>query len=239
VITGSSSGIGRAIACALADHGARVCLVARRKDMLETVAHRCSGAAQTSILPTDLTADGQLERLGDDLNRQFGQVDLLIHSAGIIHQGGLLESTIEQFDQQYQVNVRAPYRLTQILFPLLKVRPGQIVFINSTVGLNARASVSQFAATQHALKAIADSLREELNPHGIRVLSVFPGRTATPRQESIYRLEKRLYHPELLLQPEDVAATVVHALSLPRTAEVTNIQVRPMMKTYSNQFTGK
>jgi NADP-dependent 3-hydroxy acid dehydrogenase YdfG len=115
---------------------------------------------------------------------------------------------------------------------MLQVGPGQIVFINSSVGLKAVGGVSQFAATQHSLKAIADSLRDEVNPDGIRVLNVFPGRTATPRQESIFQREGRTYHPELLLQPEDIAAVVVNSLTLPRTAEVTEISIRPLKKSY-------
>jgi NADP-dependent 3-hydroxy acid dehydrogenase YdfG len=77
---------------------------------------------------------------------------------------------------------------------------------------------------------LADALRDEVNPAGVRVLSVYPGRTATDQQASIYELEGRAYVPETLLQPEDVAATVVGALTLPRTAELTDLRVRPMRK---------
>ena len=115
---------------------------------------------------------------------------------------------------------------------MLKVRPGQIVFINSTVGLQARAGVSQYAATKHALNAIANSLREEVNADGIRVLSVFPGNTATPLQEIICQIEGRLYQPEILIQPEDIAAVVVNTLRLPRSAEVMDVRVRPLVKSY-------
>jgi NADP-dependent 3-hydroxy acid dehydrogenase YdfG len=111
----------------------------------------------------------------------------------------------------------------------LRAREGQIVFINSTVGLTARANVSQFAATQHALKAIADSLREEMNPRGVRVVSVYAGRTATPRQARIHAVEGKPYPPERLMQPEDVASVVLNALALPRSAEVTDVRVRPML----------
>jgi NADP-dependent 3-hydroxy acid dehydrogenase YdfG len=101
------------------------------------------------------------------------------------------------------------------------------VFINSSVIMRTRANVGQFAATQHSLKAIADSLREEVNPDQVRVLSVFPGRTASPRQAIIHEMEGKPYHPERLMQPEDVAGVVINALSLPRSAEVTDISLRP------------
>jgi len=135
-------------------------------------------------------------------------------------------------DLQYSTNVRAPYLLTQRLLPLLITSRGQIVFINSSVGLAAnRPNIGQYAATKHALKALAESLREEVNPKGVRVLSAYLGRTATPMQEALFRAEGNTYHPETLLQPEDVASMIVHALMLPSTAEVTDINIRPMRKS--------
>ena len=140
------------------------------------------------------------------------------------------EGSAENFSLHYRTNLLGPYLLTQQLLSLLLRRRGQIVFINSSVGLTARANIGQFAATKHGLKAIADSLRDEVNPAGVRVLSVYPGRTATPTQERLHTLEGRPYRPDRLLQPEDVASVVVNALCLPRTAEVTEIRIRSMMK---------
>jgi NADP-dependent 3-hydroxy acid dehydrogenase YdfG len=100
------------------------------------------------------------------------------------------------------------------------------------VGLNAVAHIGQYAATKHALRAVADSLRAEVNPAGVRVLSVFLGRTATPMQATVHQMEGRAYRPELLIQPQDVATLVLNTLSLPRTAEVTDIHLRPMIKSY-------
>jgi NADP-dependent 3-hydroxy acid dehydrogenase YdfG len=104
------------------------------------------------------------------------------------------------------------------------------VFINSSVGLNARAKVSQYAATKHALKAIADSLREEVNAAGVRVISIYPGRTASPMQAMIYQLEERVYQPEQLIQPEEIATVITTVLGLPKGAEVTDINIRPAKK---------
>jgi NADP-dependent 3-hydroxy acid dehydrogenase YdfG len=167
-----------------------------------------------------------LERLRTRLDR----VDILVHSAGIIVPGFLDHAPADDLDLQYHVNVRAPYVLTQALLPLMPAPGGQIVFLNSSVGLSSRGSVGQYAATKHALKAMADTLREELNQRGIKVMSIYLGRTATPMQAAVHAWESRPYHPALLLQPEDVAALVLHALSLPPTAEVTDIRIRPMRK---------
>jgi NADP-dependent 3-hydroxy acid dehydrogenase YdfG len=114
---------------------------------------------------------------------------------------------------------------------MLRAAQGQIVFVNSSVGLNAkRSGIGQYAATHHAMKAVADSLREEVNRDGVRILLVHPGRTATPLQEELYRLKGKPYDATQLLQPEDVAQAILGAITLPRTAEVTDISIRPMTK---------
>jgi NADP-dependent 3-hydroxy acid dehydrogenase YdfG len=178
----------------------------------------------------DLVADLHVEELAGALIASEGRVDVLVHCAGTISRGNHETAPIDDLDQQYAINVRAPYLLTQILLPALSAAEGQIVFINSTAGLHARAGSGQFAATQHALTAIADSLREEINPHGVRVISVYPGRTATPRQARIYAQEARPYSPERLVQPGDVASIVMESLTLPRSAELTDVTVRSRLK---------
>jgi NADP-dependent 3-hydroxy acid dehydrogenase YdfG len=108
---------------------------------------------------------------------------------------------------------------------------GDIVFINSTaVLLPARPEIAHYAASKHALRAIADGVRAAVNPMGVRVLSIYAGRTATPMQEAVFRHEGRAYDADKLLQPRDVAAMLVSALLLPRTAEVTDITIRPAAK---------
>jgi NADP-dependent 3-hydroxy acid dehydrogenase YdfG len=233
VVTGASSGIGRAIALGLAERGADVCLIGRDADRLRAVAElaRASGASvQTFLL--DLTVDDDVAHLATTLRAEFGHVDVLVHSAGSYARGRLEEAPVAELDAQYATNLRAPYVLTQALVPMLSARTGQVVFINSTAGLGARREVSQFAATQHALRALADSFREEVSAVGIRVLNVFLGRTATPRQATIFRSEGRTYQPDLLLQPDDVAAMVIRALTVSPSAEVTDMTIRPAVKSY-------
>lgn len=233
VITGASSGVGKAIALELATQGAALCLVGRRVETLEGVAEQARARApQVRCYQADLRLDEDIRQLAARLQQDFGRIDLLVHSAGVISLGRVETTPVEDFDWQYRTNVRAPYVLTQVLLPMLRPRQGQIVFITSSAGLGAKANVGQYAATKHALKAIAESLREEVNPDGLRVLNVFLGRTATPMQAAIYEMEGRTYHPERLLQPEDVATVVINALSLPRTAEVTDIHIRPLIKSY-------
>ena len=232
VVTGASSGIGRAIGIALSREGVHLCAVGRNRAALAETVLAARQFSEATSFQIDLTVEGELQPLLQHLE-EAGRLDILIHCAGVMHPNLMERSRVEDLDLQYATNVRAPYLLTQRVLPLLTVSRGQIVFINSSTGLTAkRPEVGQYAATKHALKAIADSLREEVNPKEIRVLSVYLGRTATPMQETLSRKEGKAYRPETLLQPEDVASVVVHALILPSTAEVTDISMRPMRKSY-------
>jgi len=232
VITGVSGGIGKAIALDLAAKGVKTCLLGRKLEALEDVAVVARKTApQALCYQVDLTADQDVRKVAGYIERDFVHIDILIHSAGVISFGPLESASVEDFDRQYRINVRAPYVLTQALLPMLRSCQGQIVFINSSAGLNAGPNVGQYAATKFALKAVADSFRQEVNAEELRVLSVYPGRTATPMQAAIFKMEGRDYHPERLMQPEDIAAVIINALALPRTAEVTDINVRPLIKS--------
>lgn len=233
VITGSSGGIGKAIAQALAARGSIVCLVGRRTETLQAVlGTKTSETGSAFCYQADLAIEQEIERLAGTLKDRFSGIDILVHGAGVIHLSRLECASGEQLDLQYKINLRAPYLLTRALIPMICSRKGQIVFLNSTAGLRAGANVSQYAATKHALKAVADSLREEVNPAGVRVLSLFLGRTATPMQASVYAAERREYDPAVLMQPEDVAEVVANALTLSRRAEITEISMRPAIKSY-------
>jgi NADP-dependent 3-hydroxy acid dehydrogenase YdfG len=230
VITGASGGIGEAIAIQLAREGARLMLSGRSAAKLDMIAERARDLSPgVETFAADLAEDGQVRALAERALAAFGGVDVLIHSAGLFVGGSLATAPVEDLDRQYRTNVHAPYLLTQALLPSLLSRQGQVVFVNSGAGFNpARAGWVGYAASKHALRAVADGLREEVNKQGVRVMTVFPGRTATVMQEEVHRYEGRPYDPERFLQPRDVAATVVNALSLPRTAEVTDLHVRPM-----------
>jgi NADP-dependent 3-hydroxy acid dehydrogenase YdfG len=233
VVTGAGSGIGKAIAQALGANGATVVLVGRTKAKLDaTAAAFDSNGPRPVVLVADLSVDEELDALTAELQRRFEQVDVLALCAGEIAHGPVESAPVADFDKLYRANVRANYRLIQNLLPALRKHPGQIVFINSSVGISARPGVGQFSATQHALRGLTDALRAEVNSDGIRVLSVYPGRVATPRQEKLYTKQGSDYRPELLLQPEDIASVVLSAVHLPRRAEVTEISIRPSAKSY-------
>lgn len=232
LVTGAGSGIGKAIALGLAEKGVSLCLLGRSDESLKKV---CSAAQEKSpkvfCIQCDITSDSETDRIPALVHDQCGGLDILVHSAGTYSMGDLENSTTRDFDLLLRTNTIGPFKLTQCLVPMLKKSHGDIVFINSSAGLSAARGVAQYAASKHALKALADSLRAELNSSGVRVLSVYPGRTATPMQLGIHLQEGKKYTPEQLLQPEDIAAIVICALELSATAEVTDISIRPKNKT--------
>jgi NADP-dependent 3-hydroxy acid dehydrogenase YdfG len=233
IVTGASSGIGRAIALALADQHATVCLVGRDAERLARTARSAEAhAPRVLVEQADLSRDGEVADLARRLQAEVAGLDILVHAAGLFRSGSHAETRAEEFDLLYGVNVRAPYCLTRALLPLLRASRGQVVFINSSAGLRAGAGHGLYASTKHALRAQADSLRDEVNADGVRVLSVYPGRVGGPTQRELFAREGKPYDPVLLLQPEDVAAMVIAALSLPRGAEVTDISMRPARKSY-------
>lgn len=229
LVTGASKGIGKAIAVALARRGARVWLVGRDRGDLEEAGRQVHAAGGQGVLCAgDLTDDDALEGFAGQIRRETPALDILVHSAGLFRMGHLDNLPVSELDALYRVNVRAPYLLTQKLLPLLRKAAGQVVFVNSSAGLQAGPQWGAYSATKAALKMLADSLRAEVDALGIRVISVYPGRTATPMQAEVHELEGRPYVPEQLMQPEDVAESVAHAITLPRTAEVTDLALRPM-----------
>lgn len=231
VVTGASSGIGRAIAVALATAGATVWAVARRTDELQETAALARGTGHIELYSADLSVDAHVGSLAGELGRRAEGVDVLVHSAGAYLRAPVRTAPVADLDQQYRINLRTPYLLTQALLPALRARRGHIVFINSTVVFSVAETVSQFAATQHALRSFADTLRQEVNSDGIRVVSVYPGRTATARQARIHALEGKPYAPERLLQADDVADVVLKILTVPPTVEITDVRLRPTLKS--------
>ena len=142
VVTGASSGIGRAIGLALAEAGVNTCLVGRTTQELNAAAdeaRRFGGNVVPCV--ADLTDDAQLDAVVSTSAEQLGGVDSLVLCAGVIHLGPMRSAKIEDFDAQYRANVRSPYLLTQRLLPVLRERKGQVVFMNSSAGLSAKRAV--------------------------------------------------------------------------------------------------
>ena len=230
-MAGATGAIGGALARALAVERARLLLIGRDVPRLREVGAEVKalgGAVRT--LECDLTGPASIEAVGGVVELLGDGVDLLVHAAGAFRAGAVESAPIEDLDLQFAVNVRAPYLLTRRLLPALRVRRGLVVFVNSTAGLGAGAGSAAYAASKHALRAVADGLRAEVNADGVRVLSVYPGRTRGRMQREVCRALGQRYDAERFLDPADVAAAIVDAAALPPSAEVYDLRLRPASK---------
>lgn len=218
LITGATGGIGRALAQQLAARHDLV-LSARPSPDLEALCAALGAAA----LPLDLTRPETFEAAVAAL----GPLTNLVHNAGVVELGPVAEQAHDVWTRTLLVNTAAPAELTRVLLPRLRAARGMVVFVNSGAGLRASAGWGSYAASKHALRALADALRDEEAPHGLRVTSVYPGRTATEMQRKVRVQEGAGYQPEAFIQPETVAATIAFALNAPRDAALTDLSVRP------------
>lgn len=153
------------------------------------------------------------------------RLDILVHAAGMFYTG----QDKDFLEMQECVNTNAPTYLSYALLPELEKAHGQVIFLNSQAGLRIKnPKLAAYGASKAALKTFVDAFRMEVNSKGIRVSSLFLGKVATPMQETNCRELETAYLPSILLQPEDVASTVVYCLNLPRSAEVTDLTLRSM-----------
>jgi NAD(P)-dependent dehydrogenase (short-subunit alcohol dehydrogenase family) len=187
VVTGASSGIGRACVEAMAEAGARVVLVGRDEDRLRETAGRCG---EHRVVAVDLAADDAAAKIVEAAVEAFGAVNSLLHMAGIFWPSPLAEAPLEDFDMQWRVNVRAPYALTREALPHMK-RDDSITFVSSIAGKVAFPNSAAYCATKGAIEQLTKALAVELAPAGIRVNAIAPGNIRTPMNEKL--LESKEY----------------------------------------------
>lgn len=229
LITGASSGIGAAIARCFADEGAAALLLTGREAArLEEIAAAChaSGAAVQTYVG-DLAREEHVSDLVKLVPLLPAPLDILVNNAAVFAEGTVEATPPAEFERQWRVNTWAPYALTHALLPALKETRGQVVFVNSGAGATAHANYSAYCASKFALRALADSLRAEVAPHGVRVLSAMLGKTATPMQEKLQLARNGTYDPGQFPSAEDAAELIITALALPPNAELTEFSLRP------------
>ena len=202
LITGAGSGIGALLAERLLERGDEL-----------------PGA---TVLVADLTDPAQVEAL--DLP---GSLDSVVHAAGVVDLAPVADLSTAAWTEQLAVNLVAPAVLTRVALPALRAARGTVVFVNSGAGLFAHPTWSAYAASKHGLRALADSLRAEEQEHGVRVSSLYPGRTATPMQAKVHDQEGKDYDPAAWIDPATVVDAVLHVLDLPGDATVTDLSIKP------------
>lgn len=227
IVTGASSGIGRAVAAELARSGARVVLAARRATELAAVAGEldAAGPGRAVAQPTDVTDEKAIERMVARAIAEFGRVDILVNAAGLGGFGPVHKLDAELLDRVWAVNVRGAILCAKHVVPILAAQgQGAIVNLGSVSSKRGWPQGTPYVASKFALRGFTECLRLELRDSGVRVVLVCPDLTATGFfAASGVTLSGR----EALLEADEVAATVRFALELPAGADLTELDLLP------------
>jgi short-subunit dehydrogenase len=183
---------------------------------------------QAEILVADLANPFALETVLPTLALPT-LLDCLLHIAGVIGFGRAADLTAEQIGEQVSVNLIAPMILTRALLPALRRSKGLVLIANSTATLTGGSDgLSSYVASKAGVRGFADVLRLEEAPHGVRVSTLFPGRTDTPMQKTVHEHEGKIYDAAQLLSPDTVARSILHVLDLPADTTIQDLTIRPV-----------
>jgi NAD(P)-dependent dehydrogenase (short-subunit alcohol dehydrogenase family) len=183
IITGASSGIGRAVAKLAVQRGANVSITSRRINELEKTAKDIN-SSNIEIIPADLTLEADRKMLIDKTTQRFSGIDVLVNSAGIIGTGNIENTTLAQWDQMMDVNLRSLFHLTQLVLPSLIERKGNIVNVSSITGIRAFPNVLAYCVSKAGVDQFTHCAALELAPKGVRVNSINPGVVLTSLHRS-------------------------------------------------------
>jgi 3-oxoacyl-[acyl-carrier protein] reductase len=223
VVTGSSSGIGKAIALRFGEEGAKVVVAARRVDRCEQSAAQIrKHGGEGSAIQTDVSDEGQVDTLIRETVNRYGRLDILVNNAGMFGGGRLADTTTKAFDEVMNTNLRGTFFCCRAGFKQMKQQGGGLIInMSSVAGLQAWAGTGTYSASKHAIMALTKSLADEGRAYNIKVSAICPGGVADElvdaTAEDILRSEK--------INPYDIAETAVYLARLGPYAVVHQIVV--------------
>jgi NADP-dependent 3-hydroxy acid dehydrogenase YdfG len=239
LITGASSGIGEATAKRLAQAGAKLVLVARRKDRLDKLVKDIEkNGGEALAIQADVTQKAKTKQIIDRAVKKFGRLDVLINNAGIMLNGPAKDTPLEDWETMIHLNLLGLLYVTHNALPQMrKQRKGHIVNISSVAGRTTRAGSAVYNATKWGVNAFTDALRQELvaDKLHIRTTLIEPGAVATELQSHLSPKAKKQFETNFgeieMLQAEDIAEGIYYALSQPERVNVNEILIRPVEQT--------
>lgn len=239
LVTGASSGIGRATARELATRGAAVALVARRVERLEALAEELRALGATAlVIEADVTERAAAEDAVERTAYELGRIDVVVNNAGVMLLGPILDAPVEEWEQMVAINVLGAFYCARAALPhLLTAAEGaprhiaDIVNISSVAGRVVRQGSGVYNATKHAVGAFSESLRQEVTGRHVRVSLVEPGAVATElashnRPEVLEGLKERFAGIERL-EDQDIADAIAFIVTRPRHVAINELLIRP------------
>jgi 3-oxoacyl-[acyl-carrier protein] reductase len=226
LVTGATEGIGRATALALGRAGYRVGICSRSGGKVEaTLAELRAQGVTAAGAAADVADPDQVRHLVDQVRGALGEIDVLVNNAGVLIARPIEELTLEDWDVTMATNLRSLYLTTRLVLPGMRARrQGTIVNVASLAGRNGFAGGSAYSASKHAVLGFSRSLMLEVRKENVRVIAVCPGSVATGmlRDQAMLKPDH-----ERILRPDDVAASILHAVTLPAGALVSELDIRP------------
>jgi ribitol 2-dehydrogenase len=227
LVTGASSGIGRAMAKALAAEGSKLALVGRSAERLGAVAGHIGNDA--AAIAADLTKPGEVERVVAEASRRFGQIDILLPNAGLYIPGDVADGDPDAWDELLAINVSSVFRLARAVLPeMIERKSGHIIITSSVSGHQAIQWEPVYSASKHAIQSFVHGLRRQVAPHNIRVGAVAPGVVLNELwgYTDAAAIDAKVESREGL-RSEDVADAVVYMLTRPANVTIRDLVILP------------
>jgi short-subunit dehydrogenase len=234
LITGGTTGIGRATAMMLAGLGANIMITGRHRNELNDAIKDMSGVKAAGALVTGVTADvtkeNAIKKIFAKFDSDFGEIDVLINNAAIAFQS-VLDGSHKDRSYALDTNVSGYFACTHEAAVRMKQRSsGHIINVGSMSADVREQDSSVYVATKAAIQGFSEALRKELNPHHIKITLIEPGATATNMQGNDAEALKKKVKKEEMLDADDVAAAIVYSLSQPQRCNVAVVQVKPLLQ---------
>ncbi|HDG4229680.1 TPA: SDR family oxidoreductase [Staphylococcus aureus] len=222
VVTGAGSGIGEAIATLLHEEGVKVILAGRNKDKLQNVANQLAQDS-VKVVPTDVTKKEEVDELIKIAQQTFGGLDIVINSAGQMLSSKITDYQVDEWDSMIDVNIKGTLYTAQAALPtMLEQSSGHLINIASISGFEVTKSSTIYSATKAAVHTITQGLEKELAKTGVKVTSISPGMVDTAITAAYNPTDRKK------LEPQDIAESVLYALTQPKHVNVNEITVRPV-----------
>lgn len=224
IVTGASSGIGKAIANKLADEGMNVVLVARSEDKLNELALKVNRKYENRAIAikADISIREEVEEMVVQAKKKFGEIDIIVNNAGQMLSAAVTDGKINDWEQMIDVNIKGVlYGVHAVLPEMISRKSGHIINISSVSGKEVTKRSTVYSATKFAVRAISTGLEKELAHTGVRVTNISPGMVDT-------NLTRRVDINRTPLEASDIANAVIYALTQPPYVNVNEITVRPV-----------
>jgi NADP-dependent 3-hydroxy acid dehydrogenase YdfG len=238
LITGATSGIGRATALEFAKHGIRLILCGRRKERLDDLQILLSKQTDVLTLNFDVRDKAGVFKSIEFLPESFKRIDILINNAGNAHGlDPIQDGNIDDWDAMIDINVKGLLYVSKAVIPqMTKRQSGHIINIGSSAGREVYPKGNVYCASKHAVAAINDGMRIDLNPFGIKVSSINPGLVETEFSKVRFKggtVADSVYKGYKALQPEDIAEIIYFAITRPQHVNIADLLVFPTAQANS------